>query len=148
MMRKKCNPLLVLIFSFLILSCNQKEDLNDARVLKEKIQSSQDFKNYKNSILQLTESTIKGEISITNADKEMLRQASKKSKSVQEFTKYCEDSGMKGAKKFAELLFMQNQSSINIFKKYPQLKKLSRNELDDIFELDIKPGLTENTLNK
>lgn len=144
MLKKIWNLLLGIIFSFLILSCNQKEDLNDARVLKKKIHATQDFKNYKNSILQLTESGINGELSIKNVDKEIIKQAFRKSKSAEEFAKYCKIAGMKGAMKFAEIFHMQRVSIQNIVIKYPDLRKLTAIELKEIFKLNIKPNFTDN----
>jgi CRISPR/Cas system-associated exonuclease Cas4 (RecB family) len=137
-----------LLLTVLLFSCDRKEDLNDVKVLKEKIHASQDFKNYKYAMQELTDATIRGEISVKIADKEAMKQASLKVKSVNEYAINLEKAGVIGSKKLAELLYLKQISGINLFKDNPELKKYSRSELVEILELDIKPNLSENHLKK
>ena len=99
---KKKLLLFGLLLAFVFTQCNQKEKPLDLNVLKAKIQASQDFKNYQYSFLELSESMIRGEISTSGSNSEIMNKA-QNSKSLEEFTKYCEEAGIKGAKKYAEL---------------------------------------------
>jgi hypothetical protein len=115
--------------------------------LKQKIHASQDFKNYKYAVLELTESTVRGEISTNSVDKKTMKQALSEAKSEEEFIKNLDEKGVIGSKKLAELLFLQNQSVRNIMKNNPELRNLNRGELTEIMELNLKPDLTKNKLN-
>ena len=84
-MKKIIKLNMALMLTILLFSCNQKVDMNDAKVLKEKIHASQDYKNYKYAMQELTDATIRGEISVKNADKEAMKQASLKVKSANEY---------------------------------------------------------------
>ncbi len=64
-------------------------------MLKQKIHASQDFKNYKYAVLELTESTVRGEISTNGVDLKAMDQELSKVKSVDEFIKNLEDKGVK-----------------------------------------------------
>ena len=136
-----------MILTILLFSCDRKQDLSDVQVLKQKIHASQDFKNYKYAVLELTESTVRGEISTNGVDLKAMDQELSKVKSVEEYSKKLDDKGVKGSKKLAELLFLQNQSVRNIMKSNPELKKLNRSEIIEIMELNLKPDLTKNKLN-
>ncbi|WP_395625730.1 hypothetical protein [Daejeonella sp.] len=134
--------LIVFLFSF----CNKKEKPQDLNVLKAKIQASQDFKNYQYSFLELSESMIRGEISTSGSNREIMNKA-QNSKSLEEFTKYCEEAGIKGAKKYAELFYLQQTSLLNIVKNNPEMKQLTRNELKQILKFDAKPNVSIDDLN-
>ena len=136
-----------MILTILLFSCDRKQDLSDVQVLKQKIHASQDFKNYKYAVLELTESTVRGEISTNGVDLKAMDQELSKVKSVEEYSKKLEDKGVKGSKKLVELLFLQNQSVRNIMKSNPELKKLNRSEIIEIMELNLKPDLSKNNLN-
>jgi hypothetical protein len=147
-MKKKINTISFgMILTILLFSCDRKQDLSDVQVLKQKIHASQDFKNYKYAVLELTESTVRGEISTNGVDLKAMDQELSKVKSVEEYSKKLDDKGVKGSKKLAELLFLQNQSVRNIMKSNPELKKLNRSEIIEIMELNLKPDLTKNKLN-
>lgn len=147
-MKKIIKLNMALMLTILLFSCNQKVDMNDAKVLKEKIHASQDYKNYKYAMQELTDATIRGEISVKNADKEAMKQASLKVKSANEYAINLEKAGVIGSKKLAELLYLKQISGINLFRGNPELKKYSRSELVEILELDIKPNLSENQVKK
>ena len=102
--------------------------------MKQKIHASQDFKNYKYAVLELTESTVRGEISTNGVDLKAMDQELSKVKSVEEYSKKLDDKGVKGSKKLAELLFLQNQSVRNIMKNNPELRKLNPSELAEIIK--------------
>jgi hypothetical protein len=123
-----------LILTILFISWDLKQDLSDFQVLKQKIHASQDFKNYKYAVHELTESTIRGEISTNGVDLKAMKQALSEAKSVDEFIKNLDDKGVKGSKKLAELLFLQNQSTRNIMKNNPELRKLNPSELAEIMK--------------
>ena len=133
-----------LILTILLFSCDRKQDLSDVQVLKQKIHASQDFKNYKYAVLELTESTVRGEISINGVDLKAVKQELSKVKSVEEYTKKLEEKGVIGSKKLAELLFLQNQSLDNIAKNNPEIINLNRGWLTELLELNDKPDLTKN----
>ena len=118
-----------LVLTILFISWDLKQDLSDFQVLKQKIHASQDFKNYKYAVHELTESTVRGEISTNGVDSKAMKQALSEAKSVDEFIKNLDDKGVKGSKKLAELLFLQNQSVRNIMKNNPELRKLNPSEL-------------------
>ena len=144
-MKKKINTISFgMILTILLFSCDRKQDLSDVQVLKQKIHSSQDFKNYKYAVLELTESTVRGEISTNGVDLKAMDQELSKVKSVEEYSKKLEDKGVIGSKKLVELLFLQNQSVSNIMKSNPELKKLNRSEIIEIMELNLKPDLSKN----
>ena len=144
-MKKKINTISFgMILTILLFSCDRKQDLSDVQVLKQKIHASQDFKNYKYAVLELTESTVRGEISTNGVDLKAMDQELSKVKSEEEYSKKLEDKGVIGSKKLVELLFLQNQSVLNIMKSNPKLKKLNRSEIIEIMELNLKPDLTSN----
>jgi hypothetical protein len=130
-----------LLLAFVFTQCNQIEKPLDVNVLKAKIQASQDFKNYQYSFLELSESMIRGEISTSGSNREIMNKA-QSSKSLEEFTKYCEEAGIKGAKKYAELFYLQQTALLNIVKNNPEMKQLTRNELKQILKFDAKPNVS------
>lgn len=137
-----------LVLSTLFIQCTQKEKSQDVSVLKAKIHASEDFKNYESSTQQLMESIADGEISFRGADREKAKWAAKNVKSLNELTKSFEDAGIQGAKKYAELLFLQHKSMLNIIKSNPELKMLSKAEMNEILKLNINPNLTVPNSNK
>lgn len=136
---KKNNFLVGLILTILFVQCAQKEEPQEVNVLKEKIHASKDFKDYESTTQQLMESITNGEISLKGADKVKATLAAKKVKSINDLTKSFEEAGIKGAKKYAELLFNQHQSMLNIIKDNPELKKLKAVEMTEILKLNINP---------
>jgi hypothetical protein len=138
---KKNNFLLGLILTILFVQCAQKEEPQEVNVLKEKIHASKDFKDYESTTQQLMESITNGEISLKGADKVKATLAAKKVKSINDLTKSFEEAGIKGAKKYAELLFNQHQSMLNIIKNNPELKKLKAVEMTEILKMSIKPNI-------
>ena len=112
--------------------------------MKQKIHASQDFENSKYAVHELTESTVRGEISTNGVDLKAVKQELSKVKSVEQYTKKLEDKGVIGSKKLAELLFLQNQSLDNIRKNNPEIINLNRGWLTELLELNDKPDLTKN----
>lgn len=143
---KKKLLLFGLLLAFVFTQCNQKEKPLDANVLKAKIRASQDFKNYQYSFLELSESMIRGEISTSGSNREIMNKA-QSSKSLEEFTKYCEEAGIKGAKKYAELIYLQQTSLMNMAKNNPEMKQLTQSEIKQIIKLDAKPKVSINDVN-
>jgi hypothetical protein len=135
-----------LLLAFVFTQCKQKEKPLDVNVLKAKIQASQDFKNYQYSFIELSESMIRGEVSTSGSNREIMNKA-QNSKSLEEFTKYCEEAGIKGAKKYAELFYLQQTSLLNIVKNNPEMKQLTGNELKQILKFDAKPNVSIDDLN-
>src|SRR5690606_11367857 len=93
---------------------------------------------YEWSTRELIVAAASGEISLKNANRDLIREASKQSKSKAEFALICKEAGVKGYEKYAELLYLQTRSMYNIAKNNPDLRKISRSEAKELIGLDLK----------
>jgi len=137
-MKKTLNILFGGMLIVLLFSCDKKTSKVDAQVLKQTVQSSQEFKNYQNATKGLMSSLSSGEISFQGVDKKDVDKGLRESKSAEEFAEHCKKAGMKGGEKYAELLFLQVKSMKEIASNYPELRKLTPREMTDILNPSIQ----------
>lgn len=127
--------LLLLSMLLLILSCTKNEDKQD---LKAEVEKNENYVAYKTAMKEIILSGLNRDVSFKNANKELIDNELKKVKNVEDLKTLYNRAGVVNGEKLAELQYEYGESLKKLIKDIPELKKLNRQELKQLLQVDTK----------
>lgn len=137
----KKTHLLLLLITMSIFSCVEGNTEIDFAMLKEKVNKSENFIRYANAQNEMVKSGVLQQISFRNLDRKMIKENMPKVKTAEDLKSLYAEAGMIGGDKLAVLQFELDNSLKALVKEIPELKLVSKPELELLITV-------ESTLNK
>ena len=126
----KKTHLLLFLITMSIFSCVEGNTEIDFAMLKEKVNKSENFIRYANAQNEMVKSGVLQQISFRNLDRKMIKENMPKVKTAEDLKSLYAEAGMIGGDKLAVLQFELDNSLKALVKEIPELKLVSKPELE------------------